>query len=74
MNNAAKSVFVFGLYLAALSLMVMVTPNTLLGLLACPRRPRFGFASRQPVTRLVPPSTPPLAGLQCRGRRLDFRH
>lgn len=36
MNHAAKSVFVFGLYLAALSLIVMVTPNTLLALLGLP--------------------------------------
>jgi hypothetical protein len=36
MNNAAKSVYGFGLYLLALSVIVIVTPNTLLGLLGLP--------------------------------------
>lgn len=36
MSRAARSVFVFGLYLLALSLVVMITPNTLLGLLGLP--------------------------------------
>jgi hypothetical protein len=36
MSNAAKSVFVFGIYEVILGILVMITPNPLLGMLGFP--------------------------------------